>query len=88
MSVEESLAHRLRRVYFPLYCLLGIVWGIRITGFSSADWPESAAVAIIPGRVIMALVVVVYVVLGIIAYRPREWRAPGEIDEANEGIRR
>lgn len=86
ISIEESLAHRLRRVYFPLYCLLGAAWLIRITGFSMESWPESATIAGIPGIVVTALVAVFYLVIGIIAYRPRTWHVAGEIQGAERGF--
>lgn len=82
ISIEESLAHRLRRIYMPLYCLLGTAWIIRITGFTMERWPQSATIADIPGVVVTALVTVLYLVIGIIAYRPRTWHVAGEIQGA------
>lgn len=86
ISVEESLAHRLRRVYFPLYSLLGAAWLLRITGFSMEGWPQSATIAGIPGVVVTALVAVFYLVIGIIAFRPRTWHVAGEIRGAENGF--
>jgi uncharacterized membrane protein len=85
ISIEESLAHRLRRVYFPLYCLLGAAWIIRITGFAMASWPQSAMIAGIPGDVVTALVAAFYLLIGAIAYRPRTWHVAGEIQGAEHG---
>jgi uncharacterized membrane protein len=82
ISIEESLAHRLRRVYFPLYCLLGVAWIIHITGFAMESWPHSAAMAGIPGVVVTALVGTFYLLIGIIAYRPRTWHVAGEVQGA------
>ena len=79
ISIEESIAHRLRRVYIPLYCLLGAAWLIRITGFTTESWPHSATIAGIPGMVVTGVVVVVYLVIGVVAYRPRTWHVAGEI---------
>jgi uncharacterized membrane protein len=82
ISIEESLAHRLRRIYIPLYSLLGAAWVIRLTGFTMESWPQSATIAGIPGVVVTALVVVFYLVIGVIAYRPRTWHVAGEIQGA------
>jgi uncharacterized membrane protein len=82
ISIEESLAHRLRRIYMPLYWLLCAAWLIRITGFAVKSWPQSATIAGIPGVVVMALVAIFYLVIGVIAYRPRTWHVAGEIQGA------
>lgn len=85
ISIEESLAHRLRRVYLPLYYLLGAAWVIHITGFAMERWPQSAAIAGIPGIVVTVLVVAFYLVIVVIAYRPRTWNVAGEIRGAENG---
>ena len=82
ISIGESLAHRLRRVYLPFYCLLCGAWILRITAFAGAIWPESASIGIIPGVAVTVLVAVFYLAVGIIAYRPREWHLEGEIEGA------
>jgi uncharacterized membrane protein len=86
ISIEESLAHRLRRVYLPLYGLLGIAWIISVTTFASVSWPASAAIGALPGSAVMVGVGVFYVILGVIAYRPREWQIEGEIRGAEYGL--
>jgi uncharacterized membrane protein len=86
ISIEESLAHRLRRVYIPLYGLLGVAWIIHITGFVMESWPQSATIAGIPGVVVTALVAVFYLVIGVVAYRPRTWHVAGEIRGAENGL--
>lgn len=86
ISIEESLAHRLRRVYIPLYGLLGVAWIIHITGFAMESWPQSATIAGIPGVVVTALVAVFYLVIGVVAYRPRTWHVAGEIRRAENGL--
>lgn len=83
ISLEESLAHRLRRVYLPIYGLLGLAWTIRTTGFSDQGWPTSAAVGWLPGIGVIAAVALFYLVLIVIAYRPREWHIEGEIQGAD-----
>ena len=81
ITFEEAYAHRLRRVYYPLALVLLAAWVVRITAFAGATWPESAAVGRIPGVAVTALVGLVYLAAGVIAYRPRSWRARGELRE-------
>ena len=76
---EEALAHRLRRVYLPLALVLLVAWVIRITAFAGDPWPASAAVGTIPGTAVTAVVVGVYLAAVVIAFRPREWHAEGEL---------
>lgn len=80
ITLEESIAHRLRRVYFPLYSLLLVAWLIRITGFAGRPWPSSAAVAWIPGVAVTGAVGLFYLALAVVAYRPREWHVEREIE--------
>lgn len=87
ISIEESIAHRLRRVYLPLYGLLGIAWIVSVTTFAGVAWPASAAIGALPGSVVTLGVAMVYVLLGVIAYRPREWQIEGEIRGADYGLR-
>ncbi|MCO8244670.1 MULTISPECIES: DUF2270 domain-containing protein [unclassified Haladaptatus] len=80
VSLEEALAHRLRRVYAPLFCILLLAWVFQLTAYTpSAKWPQSAAIEMIPGTVVTGLVVAFYAGLFVIAYRPRTWHINGEI---------
>ena len=81
ITLEEAFAHRLRRVYYPLALVLLAAWVVRITAFTDGTWPESAAVGSIPGVVVTAFVALCYLVAAIVAYRPRQWRARGELHE-------
>jgi len=76
---EEAIAHRLRRVYLALGLVLLGAWIFRISAFAHAQWPDSAAVGSVPGRVVTAVVVLWYLVAVVIAFRPRTWRARGEL---------
>lgn len=40
----------------------------------------------IPGVVVTALVTVFYLVIGVVAYRPRTWHVAGEIRGAESGL--
>ena len=86
ISWEEAIAHRLRRVYFPLAVVLLAAWVFRITAFAAVDWPASAAVGSVPGGVVTAIVLLCYVAAGVVAFRPRTWHARGELRE--EDLRR
>ena len=81
ITFEEAFAHRLRRVYYPLALVLLAAWVVRVTAFAGTPWPESATVGRIPGVAVTALVGIVYLAAGVVAYRPRSWRARGELRE-------
>ena len=86
ISMREAIAHRLRRIYLPLFSIVLAAWVVRITAFSSAAWPESAAIGVISGEIIVGLVVVLYLGSVVSAVRSREWRARGEL--RSEDLRR
>ncbi len=79
ISAEEAVAHRLRRVYLPLLSVLLGAWLVRVTAFSPAPWPESAAIGMIPGTLVLVLVGVFVIVTVVVAFRPRTWHARGEL---------
>lgn len=77
----EAIAHRLRRVYLPLITVLLGTWIIRITAFADVPWPASAAIGKLPGSLVIALVLVSYGGLVVVALRPRTWHVEGELLE-------
>ncbi|WP_435077739.1 DUF2270 domain-containing protein [Halococcus sp. AFM35] len=80
ISFEEALAHRLRRVYLPLMAVLLAAWVVRITAFMpGTDWPASAAIGAVPGLVVSAAVVACFVCAAVVSFRPRTWKANGEL---------
>ncbi|GAA0280954.1 MULTISPECIES: DUF2270 domain-containing protein [Halobacteriaceae] len=79
ISAEEAIAHRLRRVYLPLFGVLLAAWLVRITAFSPEPWVESAAIGMISGVVILVTVGLFYLTAIIIGCRPRTWHAKGEL---------
>jgi hypothetical protein len=81
LSFEEAVAHRLRRVYLPLFALLLFAWVIRITSFSVDAWPESAAIGMIPGLVVSSVVASTALLVAFVAARPRSWK--GELHEVD-----
>ncbi|SHG94127.1 DUF2270 domain-containing protein [Halobaculum gomorrense] len=86
ITTEEAIAHRLHRVYLPLFAVLLAAWLIRITAFSTDPWLATAAIGMIPGSVVVAVVGVFYAVAIAIACRPRTWHAKGEL--RSEDLRR
>ncbi|WP_435146304.1 DUF2270 domain-containing protein [Halobaculum sp. P14] len=79
ISAEEAVAHRLRRIYLPLFTVLLAAWLVRITAFSDASLPAAAAVGMIPGVVVAGAVTAVTVAATAVAVRPRTWHAKGEL---------
>ena len=81
LGFEEAVAHRLRRVYLPLFVLLLSAWLVRITAFSPRPWPESAAIGRIPGMAVSVTVAGAMLLLAFVAVRPRKWK--GELLEVD-----
>jgi uncharacterized membrane protein len=79
ISTEEAIAHRLRRVYFPLFTVLNGAWLLRVTAFAGTDWPASAAVGTISGTIVTGVVAVLYLGALVICCRPRTWHTRGEL---------
>ncbi|WP_435345824.1 DUF2270 domain-containing protein [Haloarchaeobius sp. HRN-SO-5] len=79
ITMEEAVAHRLRRIYLPLFGVLLAAWVIRITAFVEVEWPSSAAIGVIPGGLVTALVVLYMLALVVVAFRPRTWHAKEEM---------
>ncbi|WP_302082324.1 DUF2270 domain-containing protein [Salinibaculum rarum] len=83
ITAEEAIAHRLRRVYLPMFGILNGAWVVRVTAFGGETWPASAAVGEIPGTAVTAAVVVLFAAATVIACRPRDWHARGELRTEN-----
>ena len=79
ITAEEAIAHRLRRVYLPLFAVLNAAWAVRVTAFGSARWPGSAAVGLVPGRAVTVAVGVTLLVALVVSFRPRTWHAHAEL---------
>lgn len=79
ISMEEAIAHRLRRVYLPLLTVVLAAWLVRITAFSPEPWTTSAAIGMIPGTIVAGVVTLCYLGAAIVALRPRTWYAKGEL---------
>ena len=66
-------------MYLPLFTVLLVAWLVRITAFSLQTWATTAAVGMIPGEAVVAIVGLFYLGAAVIAFRPRTWRAEGEL---------
>lgn len=55
-------------------------WLVRITAFvPGTDWPASAAIGAVPGLGVSAAVAAFFLAAAAIAFRPRTWKANGEL---------
>jgi len=79
VTMEEALAHRLRRVYLPLFGIMLVAWLVHVTTYSSARLPASATIGPIPGAVVLAAVLAYYLALIAVAGWPRTWHVRGEL---------
>ncbi|NHN59997.1 MULTISPECIES: DUF2270 domain-containing protein [Halorussus] len=83
ITAEEALAHRLRRVYLPLFSVLLAAWLIRVLAFDPLAWPASAAIGQISGLAVTAVVAAGYLLAAGVALRPRTWHARDELRTEN-----
>lgn len=79
ITMEEALAHRLRRIYLPLFAVLLSAWVIRISAFGVEQWPASAAIGVVPGEIVSAAVAGYMLLLVGVGCRPRTWHAREEL---------
>ncbi|WP_435102015.1 DUF2270 domain-containing protein [Halarchaeum sp. P4] len=79
ITAEEAIAHRLRRIYLPLFAVLLAAWLVRITAFSPEPWVTAARVGVIPGVAVVATVAAFHLGALAVACRPRTWHAKGEL---------
>ncbi|MFD1514332.1 DUF2270 domain-containing protein [Halomarina rubra] len=83
ITAEEAVAHRLRRVYLPLFAILNGAWVLRVTSFSAVGWPASADIGMLPGATVTAVVALAFLGCVVVAFRPRIWHATGELRAEN-----
>ncbi|WP_425498553.1 DUF2270 domain-containing protein [Haloprofundus halobius] len=86
ISYEEAIAHRLRRVYLPLFTVLLAAWLFRTVVTPGVQpWPVSASIGVISGTLVTGVVAAFYLVLVAITFRPRIWHATGELRRSDVG---
>jgi uncharacterized membrane protein len=86
ITTEEALAHRLRRVYLPLFAVFTLAWTLRVTAFGPQAWPASARIGPVSGTVVTAGVALAVLAAVVVAVRPRTWHASDEL--RTESLRR
>lgn len=79
ITMEEAVAHRLRRIYLPLLVILNAAWIVRVTAFGGARWPRSASIGMLSGVTVTAAVGVALLGAFALAFRPRTWHAHAEL---------
>lgn len=82
----EALARRLRKVYYPLYLLLGIAWAFRISVYAPGEsWVQTASVPGLAGELVVGVVAVFFLGVTVFTYWPRERHARGEFHGEESG---
>lgn len=80
LSTVSAVAHRLRRVYFPLLGVLLLAWLGKITIYTPGEpWFRTAAIGAIPGPIVVAIVALVYLGLFALMMVPSNRHIRGEI---------
>ncbi|QLG61438.1 DUF2270 domain-containing protein [Halorarum salinum] len=86
VSIIEAVGNRLRRVYAALLTVLLAAWLFRIGAFAPDEgWRTTAAIADVPGVVVLGLVGAFYAVVYAVAFWPRDREAMGEFREGRPG---
>ena len=88
ITMEEAVAHRLRRIYLLLFTITLSAWVIRVTAFADTPWPASAAIGEISGFAVTAAVALFYLLCVVVALRPRTWQAEDELHGEDVGRHR
>ena len=86
VSYWEALSRRLRKVYYPLYVLLGLAWVFRITVYTPEQtWVQTASVPGISGELVAVVVAAFFLVTTVFTFWPRERHARGEFHGEETG---
>ena len=84
VSMWEATANRLRRMYLPLLAVLLIECLFRITAIAPNESPlTTAAIAIVPGILVVSVVALYYVAAIMIVLWPHDREAKGEFREGD-----
>jgi len=86
VSYLEALSRRLRRVYYPLYVLLGVGWLFRITLYEPGEsWAQTASVPGVAGTAVAAAVAAFFLAATAVTFWPVEREAKGEFHGEESG---
>lgn len=82
----EALSRRVRRVYGPLFTVVGIAWVSKITLFTpEAVWTDAASLPGLPGEIVVALLAVFFATTLAVAFLPSTREAKGEVHGVESG---
>lgn len=80
LTLTQAVAHRLRRVYFPLLGILLVAWFGKITVYTPGEsWAQTAAIGSFPGPLVVLIVGLVYIGLFGLMMIPSNRHIRGEI---------
>ncbi|WP_408958999.1 DUF2270 domain-containing protein [Natrinema sp. 74] len=86
VSYWEAASRRLRRIYYPLYLLLGVAWLFRITLYAPGEpWTKTASVPGVSGTAVVAVVAVFFLAATVVTVWPRGREAKGEFHGEKSG---
>lgn len=86
VSMKEAVRNRLRRIYLPLLLVLLAAWFFRISAFVPDEGLlTTAAIATVPGTVVVATVGLFYGVILTVALWPQEREAMEEFRKSEPG---
>lgn len=86
VTYREALSRRLRRIYYPLYLLLGVAWLFRITLFEPGQaWTKTASVPGVSGPLVVVIVAAFFLAATVITFWPLEREAKGEFHGNESG---
>ncbi|SDQ06226.1 DUF2270 domain-containing protein [Halopelagius longus] len=86
VTYREALSRRLRRVYYPLYVLLGMAWLFRVTLFEpKQSLLATASVPGVPGAVVVAAVGGFFLLVTALTFWPIRRQAKGEFHGEKPG---
>ncbi|MDS0474299.1 DUF2270 domain-containing protein [Natrinema sp. 1APR25-10V2] len=86
VSYWEAISRRLRRIYYPLYLLLGIAWLFRITLYTPKEtWTQTASVPGVSGPIVVAVVAAFFLAATVVTVWPRGREAKGEFHGEKSG---
>ena len=86
VSYWEALSRRLRRIYYPLYVLLGVAWLFRVTLYEPGEpWTQTATVPGIPGVVVVIVVAAFFLVATALTVWPQQREAKDEFHGEDSG---
>ncbi|WP_254522877.1 DUF2270 domain-containing protein [Natrinema caseinilyticum] len=86
VSYREALSRRLRRIYYPLFVLLGVAWLFRISLYEPGEvWTQTASIPGVPGEVVIVAVAAFYLAVTVFTFKSGRRKAKGEFHGEEPG---